>query len=185
MDNIYKLVDNACTKVKHDIKCRVETDRIIHHLDDLMRLSHWTGSNWREETTEEILYRTKQGMRSHYTVSLFSFLGVVWEVWYFVDVQTSSRRFGDWEQYNQRVHDLKLALDPYRMTGLLLSQVKKFIDDNSHRVFDIKPEEIEKFVLPIKHVVCIGDIDIYSHDVREAVVEWKLKSTQELGGVRG
>jgi len=184
MDNIYKLVDDACVKVKHDIKCRVETDRIIHHLDALMCLSHWTGGNWREETTEEILYRTKQGMRSHNTVSLFSFLGVVWEVGYFVDVQTSSRRFGDWEQHNQRVHDLKLALDPYRMTGLLLSQVKSFIEDNSSRVFDIKPEEIEKFVLPIKNVVWIGEVNhsrLYSHSNCEAVVEWKLKSTQELG----
>ena len=180
MDNIYKLVDNACTKVKHDIKCRVETDRIIHHLDALMCPSHWTGGNWREETTEEILYRTKQGMRSHYTVSLFSFLGVVWEVCYSVDVQASSRCYWDCEQDNQRVHDLKLVLAPYEMTGLLLSQVKRFIEDNSSRVFDIKPEEIEKFVLPIKNVVWIGEVNysrLYSHSNCEAVVEWELKST--------
>ena len=110
-------------------------------------------------------------------VLCFPLFGAKWEVGYSVDVQASSRCYWDWEQDNQRVHDLKLVLAPYKMTSLLLSQVKKFIDDNSHRVFDIKPEEIEKFVLPIKHVVCIGDIDIYSHDVSEAVVEWGLKST--------
>lgn len=70
------------------------------------------------------------------------------------------------------------------MTGLLLSQVKSFIEDNSSRVFDIKPEEIEKFVLPIKNVVWIGHVDyskFHSQSNCEAVVEWKLKSTQELG----
>lgn len=177
VDNIYKLVDDACVKVKHEIKCRVEADRIIHYLDDRMCLSQWTGSNRREENTEEVLYRTKQGMRPHRIVLLFPFLGVKWEVWNFVDVQTSSSRYGNWGCQSQGIEDLRIALCPYRATSLFQSQVKKFIDDNSHRVFDIKPEEIEKFVLPIKHVVCVGGIDIYSHDVREAVVEWKLKST--------
>ena len=179
MDNIYKLVDDACIKVKHEIKCRTEADRIIHYLDDRMCLSQWTGSNWREESTEEnteeILYRTKQGMRSHRIVLLFSFLGVMWKVWNFVDVRTRNSRYGNWGCQSQGIEDLRIALCPYRATSLLQSQVKKFIDDNSHRVFDIKPEEIEKFVLPIKRVVCIGGIDIYSHDVREAVVEWGVK----------
>ena len=35
MDNIYKVVDNACTKVKNELACRRAADRIIQELSYL------------------------------------------------------------------------------------------------------------------------------------------------------
>ena len=177
VDNIYELVDNACTKVKHEIKCKEELGRILRWIQEHKRHLKITPNNYKDYFMQAI----KNRKRLRHSVLMFSLLGVCWEICVFGGIEASHRQSFrgefDWEDHNKRADDLQIMLDTTYMPCSMLSQIERFVEDNRSRLLDVDPKELEEFVLPIRRVIWLGDTEFGGYLGRhsaEAVLEWKL-----------
>ena len=177
MDNIYELVDNACTKVKHEIKCKEELGRILRWIQEHKRYLKTTHNNYEEYFKQAIRNRG----RLRHSALMFSLFGVCWEIYVFGDIEASHRQSFrgefDWEDHNRRADDLQIMLDTTYIPYSMLSQIERFVEDNGSRILDVDPKELEEFVLPIRRVIWLGDTDFGGYLGRhsaDAVLEWKL-----------
>ena len=162
MDNIYKLVDNACTKVKNELACRRAADLIIirelNHLDitDLPCANF----NWLPPCY-------------HHRAAYFYLLG-----------QRRSIEMRVYQEYEREVSenyiDFDTPLSAQINTREIITALKRFINKNYLRISDISPSEILEAIPPIIYrVILNGDYRRGSspptyYDCRVAVVKWEL-----------
>lgn len=177
MDNIYELVDQITTKVRHNIKCEEEFGRILRCIQEQRIRLKYTHNNYEEYFRQAIRNRG----RLRHSVLMFSLFGVYWEICVFGDIEASHRQSFrgefDWEDHNKRVDDLQSMLHSTHMPCSMLSQIERFVEDNRSRILDVDPKELEEFVLPIRRVIWLGDTEFGRYSGRhsaEAVLEWKL-----------
>jgi hypothetical protein len=172
MYNIYEIVDNICTKVKYHIKCEEAATRILASLE----YQKWVQRDF--NNTEYMRQAIKDQRRLRSCAAILDLFGASWEIASYVDIIASDRRGKfDWKDHNKRVADLEILLDTNRMASSIYSQIRRFIEDNSYRILDVKPKELEEFVSPSKHSVWLGDTYFGGYLGRhsaEAVIEWKL-----------
>ena len=161
MDNIYKLVDNACTKVKNELACRRAADRIIQELSYL-DITNLPCANF-----------NKLPPCYHHRAAYFDLLG-----------QRRSIEVSVIEEYEREVSenytDFNTPLSAQINTREIITALKRFINKNYLRISDISPSEILETIPPIIYrVVVNGDYRRGSspptyYDCRVAVVKWEL-----------
>jgi hypothetical protein len=178
MYNIYELVDNICTKVKYSIKCEEEATRILHFLEYRKEYRKW---HWpqRDANAKDCMRQAINDLRRlTICVAILELFGASWEVHACVDTLASDRRGRfDREDRDKRAADLEVLLDTDRIVSSIYSLVRRFIEDNRHRILDVKPKELEEFVHPNKHSVWLGGVDFGGHlgwHSAEVIVECKL-----------
>ncbi len=131
MDNIYEIVDNVCVKVKNDIACRRQADLIIRELDSLC-----------EYALRNFPYYSFNNLPGYHCAAYFSLLG-----------QKRRIEMSVTEQYelNGSLHkgDPHIVLSASYNAGLILKDLREFINKNYLRLDHIRPSEILEAIPPI------------------------------------
>lgn len=161
MDNIYKLVDDICAKVKNDTAYRKAADLIIRELNHL-DITNLPCANF-----------NKLPPCYHHRAAYFYLLG-----------QRRSIEMRVYQEYEREVSenyiDLNAPLSAEINTREIITGLRKFIDKNYLRISDISPSEILEAIPPIIYrVILYGDYRRGSspptyYDCTVVVVKWEL-----------
>jgi hypothetical protein len=162
-------------KVKYSIKCEEAATRILASVEH----QKWAQRDF--NNTEYMRQAIKDRRRLRSCAAILDLFGASWEIASYVDIIASYRQSFrgsyDWDDHNKRVADLEMLLNTNWMASSIYSQIRRFIEDNSYRILDVKPKELEEFVHPNKHSIWLGDADFGGYLGRhsaDAVIEWKL-----------
>jgi len=149
MYNIYEIVDNVCVKVKNDIACRRQADLIIRELDSVYEFS-----------LRDFPYNSFSNLPARHCAAYFSLLG-----------QKRIIEMSVTKQYelNGSLHrgDPHTVLSASYNAGLILKDLREFINKNYLRLDHIRPSEILEAIPPIIYRETI-------HSSVIGVVRWEL-----------
>ena len=159
MDNIYELVDNACSKVRNDIACRLEADRIIQEFN----------YSYINSVPRNGFYN----LPNRHCVAHFYLLGQN----RYIEMNVTEKYVLNGPIYTS---DLHVAYNAQINAGKIIANLKEFINKNYLRLKDIRPSEILEAIPPIIYKeILYGDHQRGSspptyHNCRIGVVRWGL-----------